>query len=208
MYTPGAHIVYPEYHYHPATRREELSYQTAIPAGRLAAAAERRAKYLASGWRAPTKAPYRPLGTPRFDLTAQRPPRAESERLQIRHPLLATSGRDANGEASYVHKTLESGKAMNGRVAQFSYQVCGARAGARLRWRGANVPLPAFPPPPAHHPVLHYQCAGPPHRDVLPRGHHRRPRHVHLQQLPLPHGKGLHVEVRGDVARGSHRHPA
>jgi hypothetical protein len=117
VYSPGAYIAYPSYEYQPTERREDISFQSRLPLKRRSAADERRDGHGQVGWNSSLKAPYRPLGTPRFDITARPKQLSEDARIQIRHP--SRSGKSNAGDRSNdVHKALEPGKEVMGKVAQ------------------------------------------------------------------------------------------
>jgi hypothetical protein len=145
VYTPGAYITYPVYDYRPTERRESLAFQSRLPYRRRSAADDRRAQHGTVGWNSSLKVPYRPLGTPRFDITARPKPPGDDARIQIRHPSRGKASQ-YGGRGSEVHKALETGKEVMGKVAQFGYQVgvpcaCGGRARVHGTARATSSPL-------------------------------------------------------------------
>lgn len=135
VYTPGAYIAYPQYDYKPTERREDFAFQSQLGYKRRSAATARRSNHGRVGWNSSLKAPYRPLGTPRFDITARPKPPVEDARLQIKHPSRGKQ-RDAGERESDAHKNLEPGKEVMGKVSQFKFQV---RVASARRARGATL---------------------------------------------------------------------
>lgn len=122
VFTPGAYITYPAYTYQKTERREEVAFLSEEPYKRHSAAQERRAQRGNVGWNSSLKAPYRPLGTPRFDISRRPASAGEEARIQIRHP--SRSHKSQHGDrGNTMHIALESGKEERGQVSHSSYRV-------------------------------------------------------------------------------------
>ncbi|KAJ1635773.1 hypothetical protein T492DRAFT_963885 [Pavlovales sp. CCMP2436] len=144
VYSPGAYITYPSYEYRPTDRREDVAFQSRAISSRRTAASERRGGHGMVGWNSSLKSPYKPLGTPRFDIAPRPKPLGEDARIQIRHPSRSGKAQQVDRNSD-VHKALEPGKEVMGKVAQFAYQyafVCNSSqypSAKDSNWKSAQV---------------------------------------------------------------------